>query len=120
MSVAIWSHSIERSQLIGDRILKACLDNGCYTDVIAVRDEHHFARESEKRQFSTFICLARDPADLDKARRIKNEKSDIRIVVLTDCKETAVESYTLPADFCASPVLNKEDLTQIITLCFHS
>ena len=120
MSIAVQTNDLRSSRSIANDILKICLENGCYTDVYTYDRSGTLENEMEKRQFSVLVLQINLPEELERLRRIKKDNKDVRFVVLTESPEIAVESYTLPADFCTHPTLSQEDVKRIVSLCFSA
>ena len=120
VSIAVLTNDIKSARCIAEDILKSCLDNGCYTDVYPFDESGALENEMEKRQFSVLVLQISVPDELERLRRLKNDNEDLRFVVLTESPEIAVESYTLPADFCTHPTPSQEDIKRIVSLCFST
>ena len=118
MSIAVLTNDIRSSRSIASDILKICLDNGCYTDVYTYDKREALESEMEKRQFSVLVLQISLTEELERLRKLKNDNKGVRLVVLTESSEVAVESYTLPADFCTHPTPSQEDVKRIVSLCF--
>ena len=117
MFVAVLSSDQEQAKRLGDRILEACLNKGCYSTFLCFRADESFVEELERREFNTVVITANGPHELLLAKLISERQPEAKLVLLGTDK-TAVEGYTLNVHYCADTEPGEADLECITTVIF--
>ncbi len=117
MYIAVLSSNRERADRLGDRILRHCLQKGCYSTFLSFTADERFLEELTRREFSTVILTADSREELLLAEAIGVRSPRTRLVLLgTD--RAAVEGYALDACYCAGAEPEEAELDSIFTVLF--
>lgn len=117
MYIAVLSADQRRAKRLGDQILDACMQNGCYSTFLSYSANTEFLRELDRRQFNTVVITADSADELQLAHTISQRQPGIKLILLGD-QQTAVEGYSLNADYCAKAEPQHEELKHIARIIF--
>ncbi|MBQ8752852.1 MAG: hypothetical protein IJZ13_07090 [Clostridia bacterium] len=117
MYIAVLSSNRERADRLGDRILRHCLQKGCYSTFLSYTADDRFLEELTRREFSTVVLTADGREELLLAEAICARSPRIKLVLLGTNK-AAVEGYALDVSYCAGAEPGETELDSIATVIF--